>query len=334
MKLTRLSLFLGLVGCLYAQPQPKLVWPSPPDPARIAFAGFITKSEDLHIKKSFFSKLWSFFAGQENEALLKPFGLHIDTDQRLYITDTGLKSLIIFSPRENKKQIIQSAGKEKFGAIMDVDTDKQGNIYISDAQKKCIFVLNKHGKFLYKIGNHESLKRPVGISIDTNKNTLYVTDTLAGTVESFSLEGKHLGTLAKGILNRPTYLTLFDQKLYVSDSMNHRIAVLDTSGRLLQSIGKQKNRMGTLANPRGIAIDSQGHIFVSDTTFHNIQIFNLQGQLLLILGSYGSKAGEFAIPEDIAISPGGKIYIADSYNMRIQMLELLKTSHTDNGSNP
>lgn len=49
--------------------------------------------------------------------------------------------------------------------------------------------------------------------------------------------------------------------------------------------------MGDFARPKGVAVDSEGHIYVVDAAFGNVQIFNSEGLLLLFFGQMGTGPG-------------------------------------------
>jgi len=304
------------------------VWPPPPETARVAYKNTITKAKDLKIEKGFFAKVWSFLSGSKDQKLIKPFGLHVDDQNRIYISDIALKALFIFDKKHGKQYYITGTKKYPFLSPMDIDTDHKGNIYVSDSIRRFIYVFDKNGKYKHKIGTAKTLKRPVGIAINNKNNRIYIVDTLANNIKIYSLSGKYIGTIGKvgknnGRFNKPTYLALDNNgNIYVSDTMNHRIQVFDKNGKYLSKFGKIGNKIGTLANPRGIDIDKNGYIYVSDTTFHTIQIFDRSGRLMLIFGGYGEDLGTFAIPEDLAIF-NNTLYVSDSYNMRLQVFKLL-----------
>jgi sugar lactone lactonase YvrE len=76
--------------------------------------------------------------------------------------------------------------------------------------------------------------------------------------------------------------------------------------------------------PKGIAVDSEGHIWVSDSLRNSIQVFNRQGKLLLIFGRAGIDRGQFNVPAGLCIDSKDRLYVADSYNYRAQMFQYLK----------
>jgi tripartite motif-containing protein 71 len=83
---------------------------------------------------------------------------------------------------------------------------------------------------------------------------------------------------------------------------------------------------GQLNSPRGIAIDSSGHIYVADLGNSRISVFNPDGSPDFSFGKKGdeppkSKAGEFNEPSGVAVAPDGTIYVADAWNGRIQSFD-------------
>lgn len=307
-----------------------LIWPPAPAKARIAFDKIVQKAKDVTIEKSFFSKVIDFVLGEEEVSLTKPFGIHVDENDVIYVTDTADNSIFIFNERKNKFSRISGTKKQNFASPIDVKTDLDGNIYVSDSILGYIFVFDKDEKFIKKIGTDEKLSRPTGIAINNLRDEIYITDTVEYKIKVYSLKGvfkRSFGQAgeANGSFNKPTFIT-FDkeQNLYVSDSMNHRIQIFDKNDKFLRTFGHRGKVAGTFASPRGITVDIDGNIYVSDTLFNTIQVFNNKGQLLMFFGKTGMKKGEFAFPAGISISDKNKIYVADSYNMRIQAFNLIK----------
>jgi len=95
-------------------------------------------------------------------------------------------------------------------------------------------------------------------------------------------------------------------------------------GRFLSKFGSVGDRPGTFANPKGLALDSDGHIYVTDAAFSNIQIFDAEGNVLLFIGQLGPQPGNFHLPAGISIDEHDRIYVADQLNARIQVFQYLK----------
>ncbi|MFA7610252.1 MAG: 6-bladed beta-propeller [Sulfurimonas sp.] len=321
--------FVVLTEASYAAEGVKLVWPPPPDEAKIEFVSSIHNSNDLGIKKSFFSKAFDFLFGEEERSLQAPFGIHAH-DDRVYTTDIATRSLYVFDKKKNKMITINSSKKEQFLYPIDVVTDESGNIYISDSVRAKIYIFDEDGDYKYSIAP-KMLQRPVGIAISKDKK-LYIVDALSSQIHVTSLKGDYLGSIGKngsgdGEFNRPTFIDIgSDGKLYVSDSMNHRVQILSSDGEFIDKFGQLGQEIGSFGSPRGISLDSYNNIYVSDTMFNNIQIFNQNKELLMVLGHHGNRRGEFALAEDISITKDNMIYVADTNNNRIQLFKLINSA--------
>lgn len=324
--------FIVSIDALYAKDAQRLVWPPPPDEAKIEYVVSVRDYKDIGIEKGFFSKAFDFLFGEEDKPLDSPFGTYADED-RIYVTDISYKSLYIFDKKKNKVITIEGSKKENFLYPIDIVTDKKGNIYVSDSIRAKVFVFEEDGDFSHNISAKE-FQRPVGLAISADGKKLYIVDTLASQIHITTLDGKYINSIGKkgngkGEFNRPTFMDVGSNgNLYVSDSMNHRVQVFDKDGDFIRKFGQLGQEIGSFGSPRGISLDSHGNIYVSDTMFNNIQIFNQDGELLMLLGGYGDKKGQFALPEDISITSQNTIHVTDVNNGRIQIFRLINTEQT------
>jgi uncharacterized protein (TIGR03663 family) len=153
--------------------------------------------------------------------------------------------------------------------------------------------------------------------------------------------------LAAGQLAFPRGIAL-DQSgnLFVADSGNQRIAVVDPQGQLsfwgspcmldtgsgcmdLDGEGPLPLGAGQFNEPWGVAVDPEGRVYVADTWNHRIQVFDQTGQFL---GQWGEgrlvdaeidtrgRAGTpfgFYGPRAVAVDLEGRVYVADTGNERI-----------------
>ena len=331
-KIVNIIVLLIISISLNAKDTDKLVWPAKPDEPRIEYITSVIKSKNLGIEQGFFSKIYDFFLGEEERVLSAPFGIHSD-ETRVYLTDVSYKSMYVFDKKEDKVITVIGSDDESFLYPIDVITDNDGNIYVSDSVRSKIYVFEEDGDYKYTI-KPLILQRPVGLAINNELKRLYIVDALACQIHVTSLKGKYIksiGTKGSGFaqFNRPTFIDISkDGKLYVSDSMNHRIQVLDRDGRYLHSFGKLSKYIGGFGSPRGVALDSDENVYVSDTMYNIIQVFNKNGELLMAFGSYGLRAGEFALPEDISINMNNEMYITDTNNKRVQLFNLLNKTST------
>lgn len=338
-----LMLLGGLMGGCATTPKEKvsevrLVWPPPPQEARIRFVRSIYGEQNLKHDNTFSENLHDFLAGEKPKLtdLVQPMGLAVSDDsQRLYVSDFAQSSVFVFDFANQHFRKIEGLARP-----VGIALDGNENLYVVEQEKKGVTVFDKQGNSLRFITD-PSLQRPAGIAIDRQRGKIYVADTshsksLDHTVKIFSLEGKYLGKLGRGKGAKPgqfmfpTYVTL-DAKgnVYVTDTMNSRVQMFDPDGNYQKTFGQRGNGWGMFDKPKGVALDSFGNLYVADSGWSNVQIFNSKGQILLFFGGRGPIPGMLNNPTAMAIDKHNKIYVADYINHRIEEYELVNTSAAD-----
>lgn len=96
-------------------------------------------------------------------------------------------------------------------------------------------------------------------------------------------------------------------RIFISDTVNRRVAVLDFPQQRYYEIGT--TGVGRLAKPLGLTTDAVGHLYVVDGTAKRIQVYDLEGRHLRSIGT-----GEvLQRPSGIAVTPDGeRIYVVDT----------------------
>jgi len=309
----------------------QLVWPPPPLEPRIRYLKSISTSDDIRGEKGFWRKFWEFFRGPEVHAMIKPMAVVADGKGKVYVADPAAKLIHIFDPAGKKYRFIDAVGKQFLQFPINIALDSENNLYIVDGQLNTVFSLTPEGQPKQDYGKPGQLQRPSGIAIDSRRKLLYVADPPAHNVKVFNLmDGKLRKTIGKrglqpGEFNFPAWLAVdAESRLYVTDSLNGRIQVLEPDGKPLFAVGELGDGTGNFSSPKGVALDSDGHLYVTDAGFDNTQIFDKTGRLLLYFGGSGQASGLFWMPAGIFIDRNDKIYIADSYNRRVQIFQYLK----------
>lgn len=308
-------------------PSVSRVWPEPPAAPRIAYVQSIHGATDLGVRFSGFKRFsrWLLGANESEEILNRPFGVTLDENGNLCLTDTGMGAVCYYDHSNKSWFVWNHIGKTQL--MSPVAVVKHNNtFYVADSVLQKVLAFDIRGRLLFELA--QVFERPAGLVIADKK--LWVADAAAHCIFAFDLHGRLLHTYGKrgfkpGEFNFPTHLATDSQRrIYVTDSMNFRIQVFDAEGQFQSSIGVAGDHSGALSRPKGIAVDADSHLYVMDALFDNMQIFDQQGQFLLPVGENGSAAGEFWMPAGIAISREGKIYVADTYNRRIQVFQYLR----------
>jgi DNA-binding beta-propeller fold protein YncE len=337
---TDFSAFIGVIvvicsGCgqptgeLFTPPAKPIVWPAPPETARIKYVGQISTEKDLHRSVSWSEGFGQFLFGQkEIGVLLNPYGVVLDDNDRLFVSDSSGSVIHLMDLKTRRyKQLSELADNEKLATPVAL-TIVEGQIFVVDSGLARICVFDREGKFKFCFGQGR-LKRPSGIAYWPGGEKVYVSDTSRHVVNVFSRSGEFLDEigsrgLTAGKFNFPTQLWVdHSGRLYVSDTLNYRIQVFKSDGTFLFMFGEQGDRPGNFAHPCGVATDSLGNIYVTDRQFENVQIFDRFGRILMAFGQEGTGIGQFWLPAGIWIDSSNRIYVADSFNKRIQVFQLL-----------
>ena len=309
----------------------KMEWPFPPDPPRIAYEQSIHSIRDLEPPPTFLQKVGRFFFGKEEvPVLVRPFSLSVK-EGKLYVGDTGLQVVHVFDLDKKKyQQVFRLKGNYRLLSPVGVTLDSEENLYVSDSQWNRVFVFDAQGRFLREFIQEGEVGRVAGIVYNPVNNRIVVSDSVNHQLLVYSLDGEMLNTIGqrggeKGFFNFPTHLSVNEKNgdLFVTDSMNFRIQRFDHQGKFLSAFGSLGRTIGTFSKPKGVALDSLGHVYVVDGIYDTVQIFNPEGELLMNFGRSGIQPGHFWLPAGIAIDSENRIFIADTFNFRIQVFKLL-----------
>ncbi len=298
---------------------------------KLRYEGSISSEKEVKTKHSFLGRLVDVVAGEpEYHALVTPYGVVTDSQGRIIVTDPGAAGVHIFDFAQHKyKFISRHRDTDGLEAPQCVAVDADDNIYVTDSYSGKIFLFDANGRFQRVIGSIKGegyFKRATGIAVDPQTRRIYVTDTLRNQIWVLDQEGHILQKIGwngtgEGEFNYPTELRLIGQSLYVVDAMNFRVQVLDLSGRFQYSVGQIGDGVGQLFRPKGIGVDSEGHLYIVEGLSGLVQVFDRQGQLLYYFGAKDSGFGEFKLPAGLFIDRDDRLYVVDSFNRRIQVFQ-------------
>ncbi|MDD5304689.1 MAG: PQQ-binding-like beta-propeller repeat protein [Elusimicrobia bacterium] len=314
----------------------QLVFPNPPDKARVKWVRSIKNMRDLKGRKeSFFEKIFSFLAGGDvnQNFFVGAYGVY-KQGSKLYVSDTGAQRLTVLDLDKAKIDFIGETGDDMLKSPVGVVADSDGTMFVTDTGDHSVKAYTAAGKLLWKtdalgtVGG--KLNRPSGIS-PTPDGNLLVADNGNRRLVVLTKEGKFVKELCShakkdvfALANPNNVWVDKDGSFAVSDPLAGRIHVFTSTGGVIAGFGEPGDSPGYLARPRGVAMDSDGNIHVVDAVFSRVQIFNKQGQLLLWYATPGGGRGQLALPAGIFIDKDDMIYVADAKNQRIQVFQYIK----------
>jgi sugar lactone lactonase YvrE len=298
---------------------------------KLRFEGSFSSEKEVKTKHSFWGRLLDAVAGEsEFHALIAPYSVVTDSRDRIIVTDPGAAGIHIFDFAEHKYKFI-SRQRDTDGLVSPqcAAVDAADNIYVTDSYSGKIFVFESSGKFQRVIGSVKGegyFKRSTGIAVDSEAQRIYVTDTLRHQIFVLDMQGKVLqkigqGGQGEGQFNFPTELRLVGQDLYVVDAMNFRVQALNRSGQFQFAVGRIGEGYGQMFRPKGIAVDSEGHLYVVEGLSGLVQVFDRQGQLLYYFGGKGGRFGEFQLPTGLFIDRTDRVFVVDTFNRRVQVFQ-------------
>lgn len=330
------GLFL-LSGCAgkrvhpLAPPEPAVVWPKPPDAARIRYLGSLTGSEDVGARPTTAETLDALFVGPTSPTLMvTPYAVDVRKGRDLAaIADTGARCVHVMDLDENRYRQIIECGQppEPLETPVAVAWVEE-RLWIADAGRGKVAIVDFDTEVSRWLDTGV-LKRPAGVAYNDGKSLCYITDAATHTVTAFDRDGTvafQFGAPGSGPgqFNVPSHIACDPEgELVVADSLNFRVQRFDAEGTFLGAFGRKGDAAGDFALPKGVAVDVNRNIWVVDAHFENVQAFTPQGQLLMAFGKEGSEVGEFWLPAGICIDAAGRIWVADGGNHRVQVFEIL-----------
>lgn len=189
-------------------------------------------------------------------------------------------------------------------------------------------------KFLLEWGrkgtNAGEFTSPIGIAIGP-RDELFVAEFNANRVQRFTSEGKFLGQFP--VLKNPGGIAVDrNGRCYVSSMTQHRVAVHETSGKLVAEWGGKKGSADNeFDQPGGVVMGPDGAVWVADQGNHRVLRLSPEGKLLGKFGTHGkapgqfggagSKGSRFGGPQFLAFDRQGNIYTTEASAGRIQRLD-------------
>jgi DNA-binding beta-propeller fold protein YncE len=283
--------------------QTYIVYPAPPDTARIQFLTSISSSDNTTMHKSSFSRF--VIGDDETKTIKKPYGVTI-RNGKIYVCDTGLEGIEIIDLEKKTFDFFVPTGNGQLKLPLNCSVDGDEKLYVADGERKQVIVFDKDRNYITSFGPADNFK-PTDVYAGENK--IWVVNLSDHCVQVFdknnySLLSRIPEEAASGdenYLYQPTNLYVTDDRIYVSDMGDFKVKIFTLDGKLIRSIGSQGTQVGQFVRPKGIAVDRDSNLFAVDASFENVQVFNDDGKLLVFFGGPYKGPGDLWLPAKVAI---------------------------------
>lgn len=308
-----------------------------------------------------------------NAELALPGGIAFDTSGNLYIAD-GANNVV---RKVSGGTITTFAGNGTAGytgdkgaataATLDnptgVAVDATGNVYIADSANEVVRMVSPSGTITTFAGsniagfdgdtgpaNQAQLNLPTAVAVDS-KGNVYICDANNNAIREVIS-----GTI-NTVVNTQAYLQTPEGvfvdaagNIFVADTGNERVVEFTAglydffvvAGTGVAGFGGDNGPAlnAQLADPKGVAVDSQGYVYIADTINSRIRKVGLDGTITTIAGTgqpvYGGQGqyattAPMAFPAAVAVDPSGNVWLSDTHNSVVRMLQLLTPSIEING---
>ncbi|MCX8072081.1 MAG: hypothetical protein N3C12_06490 [Candidatus Binatia bacterium] len=192
----------------------------------------------------------------------QPSGLAIGPKNELFVCDTWNHRIQVFSKAgEYLRQYVADLFSPRGVAVT-----RSGTLFIADSGNNRVVVLSPDGTIVDRWDGSNNggtpLREPVGIVVDEETSTVYVTDNGMAAIRRFTLSGEDRGSFAiagLGVraLSEPQIAWATGGNLWVNVPHAHEVRLYNPSGDLLRAISVKREGNTVEAMPMGVTEDRQ-----------------------------------------------------------------------------
>lgn len=339
MRLRVLALLALVSGCAAKQPPPVVVWPDPPEVARIRFEKAYMSEDDL--EPSFWTRVGRTLTGAASGVrIVQPTGVAVSKgDTHLVVASSAFSALVYIDLVELRMRPCEIRGvapTRPFAVAM----DGEDNIYVTDQASQSVVVLDPTCTTILRRFGDRTLTRPTGIAVDRKRQLVYVLDGANRNsdrhdLEVFREDGTHVRTIGRRGSGEGEFFFPYgvavssDGSVAVSDSLNFRVQLFGPDGSFKAAFGKAGTGYGMFGRLKGVAFDAFDNLHVADGEFALVQIFNARNEPLMLYGGRAPYLEYMEMPTAIAIGSRNDIYVADFTIGAIKKYRMINTSKED-----
>ncbi len=279
-----------------------------------------------------------------------PQGIATDTAGNVYVADRGFHTIReVTMPADTIATFYGTPGTAKLianGGLYQpsgVTVAADGSVFIADTLNQVVWKKPPTGDIVRFAGNNQGaggfagdggsatasgtkLNQPAGLAYDNASSTLYIVDqyncvvrkvvggniyTVAGIGGSCGYTGE--GTATSFKLNYPTSVKYWNGKLYIADTSNCRIRVVDLASNAISTLAgtgtcSDSGDNGAAASaavntPKGVDVDAMGYVYIG-TNSGNVRRVKPTGVITTIATVTGSV-------QSLSLDRQGNIYTSN-----------------------
>lgn len=280
-----------------------VIYPIPPDTARIQYLTSISHSVQIIGKRSSFSR---FIVGEDAPLPInKPYGIAIHKG-KIYVCDAGIRGLEIIDLEKRSFEYFNPKGRGQLTLPINCFVDDRGMLYVTDGGRNQIVIFDNERNFLASFGEPADQFRPTDVFVTADK--IWVSNSKGNKVNVYTRDTYQLlysfpdsQTGKEDFLYTPTNICVTGDKVYVSDIGDFNVKKYSYEGKFISTVGSFGKNIGQFVRPKGIAVDRESNLFVVDAGFENTQIFNDDGKLLMFFGGPYNGPGDMWLPAKVII---------------------------------
>ena len=213
---------------------------------------------------------------------------------------------------------------ERVDDLFGIAVNTIGNIAVTDRGKNSVYIFDKNGQCLRKIGVRGQFMNPCGVTY-LNDDEILITDTSNRRIQQINIQtGTVVNTLGravgKGEFHFPCDVCLDEERrIVVTEICSGRIQVMSREGETISIFG---NTGPEKLNLPMRCLPYKDKFFISDGGDGCIKAFDKSGTFLHKFGKRGDQDGQFDHPNGLLIDSFNNLLVCDRKNNRVQQFSL------------
>jgi len=210
-----------------------------------------------------------------------------------------------------------------------IAVNTEGKIVVTDEAGHRVYVFDKHGNCLRKLGRRGAksgqVSNPNGVSF-VNDNEILIADELNHRIQQINIQTgtvvRSLGQFGagNGEFRNPVGVCLADKRrIVVTEGGNHRIKVLSNDVETISVFGDSGSEK--LNFPMS-CIPYNNKFLVMDMGNKCVKVFDQSGTFLYKFGKEGNQDGQFNWPCGMLVDSSNNLLVCDCDNNRVQQFSL------------